>query len=765
MTALDVPAGGVGESPTRRDALPKVDGTARYPGDRIPANALVAFAVFSNQPHARMTAFDVEAARKAPGVHAVFTAADVPVNEYGLTMKDQPVLVGLNDTGRSHIPADVSRWEADKIALIIADTREQAQAAAELLHVEWEPLPVLRDIDEALASDVLLHPENGKDSNVYVGYRIRKGDIDEGWRQADVVVEGTYELPYQEHAYLQPEAGIAYLDDDGRVTVEIAGQWTHEDRHQIAHALDLPEDEVRVIYPPIGGAFGGREDMTLQILLGLAAQRLGATAQRPIAAQWSREESIVGHHKRHRGRVHARLGATRDGRITAVEADGWLDAGGYNYTTNKVLGNMHLSIAGPYEVPHARIDSNGVYTNAAIGGAFRGFGGPQGTFVAECQMNKLAEALGMDPVEVRRRNVLHDHSESITQSSLPAGVTIAEVVDACAERSRFAEPLDPTVTFSPVATLPADPSRLRRGKGFACAYKNVGFSFGFPERCEAELHYHGDDTIERVDLFHAGAEVGQGAHQVFLQMAAAAAGVPLEAVEGHFSDTASSGDSGSASASRLTWMAGNSILGAAEEAAKAWADGQRPAIGKFRFVPPPTEVLDPVDGRGYPTVTYGYVAQAIELTVDLDTGHIVVDRVTSTHDVGKAINPELVRGQIEGCVVQAHGYALTEDLHVRDGRIVNPRLSSYLIPGSGDLPRHIDAHILELADPIGPWGARGMSEMGFLPYAPAVVAALHDATGVWIDQFPLTPSRVLAALRSAAEGSATEGSAAKGDPS
>ena len=289
----------------------------------------------------------------------------------------------------------------------------------------------------------------------------------------------------------------------------------------------------------------------------------------------------------------------------------------------------------------------------------------------------------------------------------------------------------------------------KRGRGFAVGYKNVGFSFGFPERCEAEIELHGaagDETPTSADLYHGGAEVGQGAHQAFRQMAADATGVPLDHVRGHFSDTATTGDSGSVSASRMTFMAGNSILGAAEEAEKAWRDGERPAIGTFRYTPPPTETLDPITGEGQPNFSYGYMAQAVEVSVDVETGHIRVDRVTSTHDVGRAINPSLVRGQIEGAVVQAHGYVLSEDLVVTDGRIQNPRLSGYLIPGIGDIPEHVESVIMELADPIGPWGARGMAEMPYMTYAPAVIAAVHDATGVWFDAFPLTPSRVLAAL-------------------
>ena len=741
--------GGVGAVAPRSDAHDKVSGAAGYAGDLVPDDALFAKIVFSNEPHARMVSMNTTAAEAAGGVIAVLTSADVPVNEYGLTMFDQPVMIGLEHSGRSVVDPTISRWEADKVAVIVAETPSQAAAAAELLEIEWEQLPVVADIEEARTDTVLVHEEAG--TNTYYELRIRKGDMGQGWRDADVIVEGTYELPYQEHAYLQVEAATSWVDHDGRVTVETGGQWAWEDQQQIAHALDLPDHQVRVIYAAIGGAFGGKEDMTLQIVMALAAQRVHELGlARPVHCRWSREESIVGHHKRHRATIHAKLGATTDGTITAVEAEVLLDAGAYNYTSNKVLGNAHLSVAGAYEVPNASIDSRAIYTTTVPGGAFRGFGGPQGAFVAETQMNKLAQALGMDPVELRRRNVLREGSEGITQAIMPDGVTLPQVLERCADEAHMGGPLFPAEPFNPIATLPASPTSVRRGRGFASGYKNVGFSFGFPERCEAEVRLHGDDEDDKptsADIFHGGAEVGQGAHQAFRQMTAEATGVPLDRVRGHFSDTATTGDSGSVSASRMTFMAGNSIRGAAEEAEKAWRDGARPAIGRFRYTPPPTESLDPETGVGQPNFSYGYMAQAVEVSVDVETGHIRVDRVTSAHDVGRAINPQLVVGQIEGAVVQAHGYVLSENLIVTDGRIRNPRLSSYLIPGIGDIPAHVESVILELADPQGPWGARGMAEMPYITYAPAVIAAVHDATGVWFDEFPLTPSRVLAALR------------------
>jgi len=570
---------------------------------------------------------------------------------------------------------------------------------------------------------------------------------------ADVVIEDTYQLPHQEHAYLQVEAATAWIDEEQRVTVETGGQWIHEDQEQIAHALDIPTEQVRVKYAAIGGAFGGKEDMSLQIVMAVTARKLNELGiSRPVHCNWTREESIVGHHKRHRATVHARLGATTDGTITAVEAEVLLDAGAYNYTSNKVLGNLHLSVAGAYNVPNAEIDSKAIYTHSVPGGAFRGFGGPQGAFVAESQMNKLAHELGIDPLEIRRRNALTDLSDGITQSGLPLGVGVHRVLETCSEKAPASAPLPETAPFQPVASLPAELGQLQRGRGYAVGMKNVGFSFGFPEACEADVVFHGDPDSERpsrVELFHSAAEVGQGVHTALIQMVADAADIEISKVDATYSDTATSGDSGSASASRLTFMAGNSVLGAVEEAEKAWADGARPAMGHFRYKPPATEPLDPDTGVGQPNFCYGYMAQAVDLTVDVGTGHIRIDRVLSIHDVGRAIHPEMLKGQIEGAIAQAHGYTLSEKLVVQDGRVLNPRLSQYLIPGIGDVPTKVECLILEAADPLGPWGARGVSEMPYITYAPAVTAALHDATGVWMNTFPLTPSVVLEHLTAA----------------
>ncbi|HDH03194.1 MAG TPA: aldehyde oxidase [Actinobacteria bacterium] len=740
----------IGTDAVRPDGYAKVTGAALYPGDLKAKDALTAKVVFSDQPHARMVSMNTALTLATDGVVEVLTAADIPMNEYGLTMFDQPVLVGVDGTGRSKVPSDVSRWEADQVAVVVAETPEAALAGAKALEITWEELRMAPAFSETDPDGALVHPENGLETNTYYQLKIRKGDMEDGWAMADHMVEGTYILPHQEHAYLQPEAAVSYIDDQGRVTVEIAGQWTHEDQGQIAHALGLPLEKVRVIYPAIGGAFGGREDMSLQIVLAAATLKVRDRGiNRPIRTVWNREESIVGHHKRHRAKVTARWGATSDGKIVAVEADAILDSGAYNYTSNKVLANLHLSLTGPYNIPNAKVDSRAVYTHSVPGGAFRGFGGPQGAFVSETQMNKMAEVLGMDPVAIRMANILHDGDDFITQTVMPDAVSIDSVIGACSSAAGWGEPIASPPSVSAIRTLGANENSTRSGRGVACALKNVGFAMGFPERCEATVTLNGDEEVESAHLAHAGADVGQGAHTAFLQMAAEAAGLPLDRVVGTFSDTATSGDSGSASASRLTFMSGNAIRGATEVATKAWNDGERPAVGHFRYVPPPTEALDPDTGVGSPVFAFGYVAEIVDVAVDVETGHVRVGTVWCAIDVGRAINPVLVRGQVEGAIVQAHGYTLSERLSVVEGRITNPTFSGYLVPGTKDVPDRIETVIVEIEDPLGPWGARGMAEMPLLPYAPAIVAALHDATGVWFEEFPLTPDRVLAGLRAA----------------
>jgi CO/xanthine dehydrogenase Mo-binding subunit len=731
------------------DARGKVTGETLFPGDINLRNQAHMKILFADRPHAIVRSLDTSEAEALAGVLAVLTAADVPVNEYGLIMNDQPVLCG---PGSDRPFADRVRFVGDQVALVVAETEAVAQKALKRIVVEYQDLPPVTDPLAAMRDGTpQLHPD--REGNVFCNYRIRKGDVDDGFARSDVVVEAEYRTPAQEHAYLQPEAGLAYLDDDDRITVEVAGQWTHEDQEQIAHALDLPLERVRVRYPAIGGAFGGREDMSVQIVLALAVMRLHERGiNRPVKIIWSREESIIGHHKRHPFVIRAKWGARHDGKIVAAKVDVIQDGGAYAYTSTKVLSNAALMCTGPYEIPNVWVDAHSVYTNNIPGGAFRGFGGPQAAFAAESQMNKLAQTLGMDPVELRMRNLLREDSLLSVSTPLPPGVSLEQVVESCAAAGGWQKdgPSWKKPKAGAVAESGAD--HVRRGIGFACGFKNIGFSFGAPEECEATIELRGAAEIEEVILRHAGADVGQGAHTAMAQMTAEAVGVPLEKVRLDMSDTASSGNSGSASASRMTFMAGNAIRGAAAAALQKWRDEDRPAHAHFTYRPPPTEMFDPETGKSTPNFAYGYVAEAVRVEVDTETGHVRLLDVVCADDVGKAINPQLIEGQIEGAVVQAAGYAVLEDFRQRDGFVETQHLSTYLIPGVLDIPTSVKSILLEVPDSEGPWGVRGMAEMPFIPLAPAVIAAVQDATGVWFDDFPLTPERVLRGLGSVGDG-------------
>jgi CO/xanthine dehydrogenase Mo-binding subunit len=739
----------IGASAHRIDALGKVTGKTRYPGDIERPHQAMMKILFAGRPHAVIRRVDTTAAEQLPGVLAVFTARDVPVNEYGLIMPDQPVLCG---PGSDKPYADRVRFAGDQVALVIAETEAIAAEAVRRIEVDYEDLPVELDPVEAMREGaILLHP--GNESNVFCRYRIRRGDVEEAFARADVVVQSEYHTPAQEHAFLQPEAGVAYIDEQERVTVEVAGQWTHEDQEQIAHALGVPREQVRVIYPAIGGAFGGREDMSVQIVLALAAWRLRQRGiDRPVKIVWSREESIIGHHKRHPFVIRSKWAANRDGRILAARVELIQDGGAYAYTSTKVLANATLMATGPYDIPNVKVDSCSVYTNHLPNGAFRGFGGPQAAFAAETQMNKLAERLGMDPVELRMRNVLHDGTQMSVGSPLPAGVSIGEVVERCAEQSGWRR--TPRGWQAPAASKlgsPAEPYRLR-GIGFACSYKNVGFSFGAPEQCTASIELRGGAEIEEAILYHAGADVGQGSHTAFVQMAAEALGLPRERVRLVASDTAETGDSGSASASRMTFMAGNAIRGAAQDALARWRTEERPVRATYTYRAPKTSKFDPEDGHCIPNFSYGYVAEAVTVEVDVETGQVRLLNVCCVDDVGRAINPLSVRGQVEGAIVQGQGYAVQEEFLQPGGMVQSAHLSTYLIPTVLDIPDQVETVLHETDDPRGPWGARGMGEMPLLPLTPALTAAVHDATGIWFDAFPLTPERVVRGLRRIEEG-------------
>jgi CO/xanthine dehydrogenase Mo-binding subunit len=715
----------IGAALPRPDALAKVTGAARYPADLVRPDMLRLRIVFAGRPHARIRRLDTAAALAHPGVVAVLTAADVPYNAYGLIDADQPALC-----------QDVVRFEGDRVALVVAESNEAAEAGAKLVAVDYENLPAVTDPRAALAPDApLVHERLG--TNLLLHVPIRKGDVARGFAAAAVVLDGEFSTSWQEHAYLQPEAGVAYTDDAGRVVIETAAQWLHEDRRQIAEMLRLPEDQVVVRYAAIGGAFGGREDLSVQHLLALAAWKL----RRPVAIVWSREESMIAHHKRHPITIRCRWGAGSDGKITAVEAEVIADGGAYASTSAEVTKVATLFATGCYEVPNVAVDGRAVYTNNIPCGAFRGFGAPQAQFASEVMVTRLAHALGLDPAELRRHNIYREGSVEPTGQPVPEGVSAAAVLDRCIAEARarlgYGEPRPPSS---------ATP-HIRRGVGIACGIKNVGYSFGYPEQATATVELFGVAELERAQVRIGAADVGQGAHLALRQIAAATLGIPPERITMITDDSSEAPNAGSASASRMTLVGGRAVRDACLAAREQWsATEEYHGMATVQFRPSATTPLDPVTGAGRPNYSYGYAAQAVEVEVNLLTGQVRVPRIISVHDVGRAINRQQVEGQIEGCLAQALGYALLEHFQVRDGRILTPYFSTYLLPTAPDMPDEIVPIILETADPEGPFGARGVAEMALVPLTPAIASAIHDATGVWLTQQPMTPERVLAAL-------------------
>ncbi len=733
----------IGTSVPRIDAEEKVRGKAVYASDMTLPNQTYMKVLMANRPHAIIRSVDTREAESVAGVLAVLTSKDVPNNEFGYYSYDQPVFCGPSAKPYT----DRVRYVGDRVAAVIAESEEIANRAIKLIKVEYEDLPVVCDMEKAIEADaIILHPD--QDSNLFGHHFLKNGDVEAAFKQADVIIEAVYNTPAQEHAYLQTDSGLAYYDEEGRVAIMTSGQWGTKDRKQIAHALDLPEEQVRVIYPMTGGAFGGREDISVQIAIALAVKKLHEMGiNRPVKIIWSRQETMIAHGKRHPFRIYTRWGATRDGKVIAAEARLYADGGAYKFTTSIVSSNAVINVTGPYVIPNVKVDVYDIYTNNVPRGAFRGFGGPQGVYVAEQQMNKLAEALGIDPVEMRMRNLAKEDSLQTTGAPYPPGISIRAVTEECARKAGWQQSAG--AWGFPQAFSYVDPQHpyKRHAIGLACAHKNVGFSFGYPESCAVGIDLYGNADIERAVIRHGASEVGMGTHTVITQMAADALGLSMDQVELISTDTAQVGDSGSVSASRMTFFIGNAIKEAAEIALQKWYDEEdRPIKVEHTYRPVATTPPDPQTGQCDPNVAYSYTAQAVEVCVDMETGQVEIEKIICVLDVGKAINPQQVEGQIEGGLIQAMGYTVMENFIEKNGMVLTPNFSTYLIPTVLDIPKDLQSIVLEIPDPRGPWGARGLGETMIMCLVPAVTAAVHAATGVWYDEFPLVPERILRGL-------------------
>ncbi|MCX5974812.1 MAG: xanthine dehydrogenase family protein molybdopterin-binding subunit [Coprothermobacterota bacterium] len=723
----------VGQSLPRTDATDKVSGRTIYSGDLIFPEMLHAKVLFSAHPHARLLSIDTSIAKQSPGVVAVLTAADVPCNEFGIYHFDQRVLA-----------QDKVRSVGDPVALVIAETEDQAQRAQDQITVDYEILPAVFDPVIALMEGApLVHEETG--SNLLKSFQIRLGNLKEGFAQCDLIVEETFHTPFNEHAFLQPEAGVGLIDDQGRVTVYVGAQWIFDDVRQIAHTLQLPKERVREVLMPTGGAFGGREDISLQCLLALATY----ATRRPVKMIYTREESIRGHGKRHPFAMRGKIGVTREGKIHAMEVDLISDAGAYASTSIVVLENALSYAGGPYDVPNVSLSGRTAYTNNLPTMAMRGFGSAQVPMLYEALIDEAARRLEMDPITFRMKNLLQEGSILPTGNVIPPGVGIRETLRQAAAACGWQEEKGRWIP----SERPAPPVGKLFGRGVATVYKNVGYSFGFDDQSEVwlEADVLPSGEVKSLQVKVGVTDSGQGLQSTLIQIAAEASGTLPERVVFVPPDTASTPDGGSNSASRQTYVTGKAILQAGRILRQKIESGERgPVSAQYHYYTQPVRPTTPYGSNGQciPHHSYGYVTNIVDLLLNPATGEVEIQRVISAQDVGKAINPQIVLGQLSGGVVMGQGFALLEDFVLDQGRVKTPSLSTYIIPTVKDIPAHLFPILIEsIPEPEGPFGAKGLGEMTMIGVAPAILNAIRDAIGIRLHAIPATPESIRQALR------------------
>ncbi len=723
--------GGVGESVRRVDGEPKVKGQFAYASDLSRDGMLWGATLRSPHPHARIRSIDIAGAAQSPGVQAVLLAADVPGKKtYGLDVQDQPVLAW-----------DLVRYAGEPVALVAAGDPELAREALKKVVVDYEILPAVTDMEEALEDDSpRVHPQG----NVVRTLRILHGDPDAA---AEFWVEGYYETGMQDQAPLGPEAGLAVPAEDGGVDLYIATQWLHADRDQIAPCLDLPLEKVRLHLGGVGGAFGAREDVSIQIHACLLALK----TKRPVKIVYGRQESFYGHVHRHPARIWMRHGARRDGRLVNVQARLLIDGGAYTSTSPAVIGNASTFAAGPYDVPNARIVGTAVLTNNPPCGAMRGFGTVQACFAYEAQMDKLAKALHMDPLELRSKNALSTGTVMPTGQVVRGSAPVGELIQRLAVIPMPVE--EPALDRDPML-LPGGAGNvsrgeaLKRGVGYAVGYKNIAYSEGFDDSSEAWVRLSLDRLGPIAEVTTAAVDVGQGIDTVITQIVRNELGVERVVVKAP--DT-SIGSAGSSSASRQTMMTGGAVQLACqavrdEVCRRAGRDTLpepiepylRPPIEASRvYHHRPTGKLDQ-NGQGDPHVTFAFGAARAVVEVDAELGLVRVVQLAVAQDVGRAINPQSVEGQIEGGSAQGLGLALMEEIELADGRMRNASFTDYLMPTTLDMPPVV-SELIEEPEPGVPYGAKGVGEPSTVIVPAAIVAALRDATGHELYRVPVKP--------------------------
>jgi CO/xanthine dehydrogenase Mo-binding subunit/aerobic-type carbon monoxide dehydrogenase small subunit (CoxS/CutS family) len=749
----------VGRRIVRLDGPDKLTGRAKYGADVWPADSLSLRIVRSPYARARFAIGDLHAfCAKFPAIVAVLTAQDVPENSFSILpdTKDQPVLADGH-----------ARFRGEAVLCLVGEAEALAAIPEAAMPLEWFPGSPLQEPEQSLAATGdLIHdfaPEN-----VLCRGRVVKGNVERALKASAYVAEADGRTPYIEHAYIEPEAGYAevFADEKGeRLRIFGCTQTPYMDRDEVAHILKIPPDRVHIVPSAMGGGFGGKLDVAIQPLIALAAWKL----KRPVRHVYPRPESMVSTVKRHPAHIRARMGCDAQGILTAIDFAGDFNTGAYASFGSTVANRVPVHASGPYVVPAVRALTRAVYTNNAIAGAFRGFGVPQTVIVTEALVDQLANAAGIDRLEFRHRNAIRAGQSTATGQRLMASAGLAE----CLERLRpsWQQALEQRKVFNSGAAQAGSP--LRRGVGIACMWYGIGNTvIANPSTMAGSLRRTG-----RLFLYNGAQEIGQGTATILPQIFADAVGLPVAMVDQVMGDTDLTADAGKSSASRQTFVSGNAAKFAGEElrrvllklvdasqdarlslegAVLVAREGTRERRVELAKLPvdehgdvargqgyfnPPTVPLD-ANGQGVPYASYAFGAQMAELEVDRELGTVRLIRIHAAHDVGRAINPTLVDGQICGGVAQGIGFALMEEYV--SGRTDN--LHDYLIPTSGDVPP-ILIHLIEAGEPLGPFGAKGVGEPALIPTAPAILGAIDDAVGVRLTVIPATPSRVRAALR------------------
>ena len=759
---------GLGESVARPDGTLKVTGDFAYSSDLWADGMLWASTLRSPHPHARIKSINIAPALKINGVSAVLTHDDVPgAKLYGLEIIDQPVLA-----------FDTIRFHGEAIAIVAADHPETAKRAAQAIIVEYEILEPVVDADFAIS---------GKAPVIHSGGNItRHVPIIFGPQNltADIVVKGEYEVGMQDQAPLGPESGLAIPADDGGIDLYISTQWLHVDRGQLATVLGIPPEKVRITLAGVGGAFGAREDLSMQAHIALLAMRTG----KPVKIVYSREESFFGHVHRHPGKLRYEHGVTKEGKLIYVKANIVLDGGAYASSSPAVCANAACFAVGPYIVESATIDAYVAYTNNPPCGAMRGFGAVQTGFAYESQMDKIAAVLGMDPIELRLKNAMVRNTLMPTGQPVDSAAPVAEILEKL--RAMPLPPLTQTTDGFDLLELPGGASNtthgegVRRGIGYAVGIKNIGFSEGFDDYSTAKVSLQIINGEPVVEVHTAAAEVGQGLVTLKGQIARTELGVQRVVV--HVSDT-QVGSAGSTSASRQSYVTGGAVMTACKavrdevllyalerighlhplllhfRATYVLVDGEiRDADGRLvstladligekiftctrEYRHRPTTPIDPITGQGLPHAQFAFAGHRAVVDVDIETGLVKVIEMATVQDVGKALNPQAIEGQLEGGTAQGLGLAILEEIQVVNGKVKNPSFTDYLIPTVLDMPP-VRSIILEYADEHAPYGLRGVGEAPTISSTPAVVSAIRAATGLALNRVPVRPEHITSTM-------------------